>query len=283
MIAQMLARAGLHLATTTVGRMLKERPRPSRPAVNETADSNPKERVVTAKYPGHVFHVDLTVVPTSLGFWCTWLPFALPQCWPFCWWVALVEDHFSRRVMGFAVFQSQPTSEAVRRFLGRTVFREGGVPKYLICDHGAQFWSHGFKAWSRRKGIRLRFGAVGKYGSLAVIERLILTVKLVLGSLPLVPLEADAFRREVRLVLDWYNEHRPYTTLGGRTPNEVYLGRFPANRKPRFEPRSRWQRGSPCARPWALVKGKPGARFELELEFFAARGHLPIVALRRAA
>ena len=134
-----------------------------------------------------------------------------------------------------------------------------------------------------REELRPRFDAVGKYGSLAVIERLILTVKLLLGYLPLVPLGAQAFRREVALVLGWYNEHRPHATLGGRTPDEVYFRRFPANRKPRFQPRYRWPRGSPCAWPWALLKGKPGAWVELEVEFLAGRKHLPIVKLRRAA
>ena len=47
-LAETLARAGLHLGTTTVGRMLKEKPaRP--PALEEEADST--DRVVTAKYP----------------------------------------------------------------------------------------------------------------------------------------------------------------------------------------------------------------------------------------
>lgn len=68
-----------------------------------------------------------------------------------------------------------------------------------------------------------------------------------IGCLPLVPLRAEVFRREVAVVLDGYNEHRPHTTLGGKTPNEVYFGRFPANRKPRFEPRARWPRGSPSS------------------------------------
>ena len=36
-------------------------------------------RIVTAKYPNHVWHVDLTVVPTGVGFWCSWFPFALPH------------------------------------------------------------------------------------------------------------------------------------------------------------------------------------------------------------
>ena len=101
---------------------------------------------------------------------------------------------------------------------------------------GTQFWCDGFKYWCHRKGIKPpRYGAVGKHGSIAVIERLILTVKGLLRCLPRVPIQSAAFRREVQLTIDWYNEHRPHTTLHGRTPNEVYLKRFPANRTPRFE------------------------------------------------
>jgi len=78
-IAESLCRAGLHLGVTTVGRILKEEPLPS------PGYTAPSTRVVTANRPNHVWHVDLTAVPTSLGFWAPWLPFALPQCWPFCW------------------------------------------------------------------------------------------------------------------------------------------------------------------------------------------------------
>jgi len=103
------------------------------------------------------------------------MPFALPQRWPFCWWVAVVIDHFSRRAMGVTVFNKQPTAVQVRTFLGRLYAK--AKPKYIICDKGPQFWCDGFKAWCKRKHIRPRFGAIGKYGSIAVIERFIRTLK----------------------------------------------------------------------------------------------------------
>ncbi len=172
-IAQILARAGLHLGSTTVQRMLNDKP--AKPPMEPAEAPIPIGRVVTARYPDHVHHVDLTVVPTSLGMWAPWAPFALPQVWPFCWWVAVVIDHFSRRAMGTAVFKKQPKSVQVRTFLGRLYAK--ARPKYIISDKGRQFWCEDFKAWCRHRTIRARFGAVGKYGSIAVVERFIRTLK----------------------------------------------------------------------------------------------------------
>ena len=149
-IAQVLCRAGLHLGTTTVGRILKEPPHPKpsekarqhhpsppkRAPQAEKPSTEAAKRVVTAKRINHVWHVDLTLVPTQLGFWVSWLPFALPQCWPFAYWVAVVLDHFSRRAMGFAVFKKVPESRDVRSFLGRAMHQAQATPKYLICGQG---------------------------------------------------------------------------------------------------------------------------------------------------
>jgi len=173
-IAQTLARAGLHLGVSTVGRRLKAKPGPVPQPVPEpepTPDETPAGRVVTAKRPDHVWHVDLTLVPTTGGFWVPWLPNALTQRWPFCGWVALVVDHFSRRVMGYTVFDQQPTSLAVRTFLGRLMSKCGVKPKYIICDQGEQFACPKFETWCQnRQGITPRFGAVGEHGSIAIIE-----------------------------------------------------------------------------------------------------------------
>jgi len=278
-IGEVLARAGLHLGATTVGRILKEQPAlPPAPA-----KSKADERQVTADQPNHVWHIDLTTVPISGGFWSPWSPFALPQCWPFCWWVAIVLDHYSRRVMGFVVFADKPTSDAIRRFLGRTIRIAGTPPKYIICDKGVQFWCSGFKAWCRRRKIRPRYGAVGKHGSIAVIERFIGTMKREGTRRLLIPICRAKFRNELKLFIAWYNEHRPNSALNGCTPDEIYQGLPPANCRPRCEPRSRWPRMSRCAHPQTLVAGQPGAGFTLKIDFVAGRKHLPSVTLQRAA
>jgi len=285
-MARILARAGLHLGATTIGRMLKESsPRdPESTLAEDAADADGEPRIVTARRPNEVWHVDLSVVPTVAGLAVPWLPHALLQRWPFCWWVAVVVDHFSRRVMGLAVFDCQPTSLQVRQLLALAIRKAGHAPKYIICDKGGQFWSDGFKAWCKRRGIKPRFGAVGRHGSIAVVERFIRTMKAeCTRRLLLVPLRKESFRRELDFFALWYNEHRPHEWLDGRTPNEAYFDRPPTNRSSRWEPRSRWPRGSPCAKPRVLVKGQPGARVELAVTFHESRKHLPIITLKRVA
>jgi transposase InsO family protein len=279
-IAQMLASAGLHLGVTTIGRMRRQ---PPAPAPRPRVETMPSAKRVTAKYPNHVWHVDLTTVPTAAGFWASWLPMALPPCWPFCWWLAVVLDHYSRRALGFAVFKRQPTSEQMRQFLGRVIGRVGAAPPHLVTDHGVQLTAAPFKHWCRRRQIRQRFGAVGKRGSIAVIERFWRTFKDGCSRvLSVVPLLRRSFHREVSLFLSWYNDG-PHMTLNGATPDEAYFARHPACRLPRFEPPPRWPRASPCARPPVLVKGQAGAELDFNVKFVPGRRHLPRLTVTRAA
>src|SRR5262249_30161598 len=69
-IANVLCRAGLHLSATTVRRMLRDTDRPKAKVSRSTLAG----RVVTARHPNHVWHADLTTVPTSFGFWVPWFP-----------------------------------------------------------------------------------------------------------------------------------------------------------------------------------------------------------------
>ena len=263
-IAQILARAGLHVGATTIGRILKAKPAP-KPTTTRQSDAN--HGVVTSKYANHLWQMDLTVVPIGPGLWTTWQPFSLPQCWPFSWWLGAIMDHHSRRIMGITLFCREPTSQAMRAFLGRTIHATGITPRHLVTDQGPQFTCKKFEPWCQRKGIRPRFGAIGEHGSIAVIERLILTLKQGIAWLTLVPLRRRAFLRELRYLAAWYNSHRPHMTLGGRTPDEVYHRLRPMNRQPRFEPRAHWPRSWPYAKPVTLVKGKPGVPTDVRDHF----------------
>ncbi len=133
-IARSLARAELHLGVTTVGRLLKAK-EPGRPQrhISDDVEKAKKPRVVNAKYPNHLWHADLTAVPTGAGLCTPWLPFALPQQWPFCWWVAVVVDHFSRRVVWF---RSGLLLDMPRKSYGASVhmFIQGSLDHYKGQD-----------------------------------------------------------------------------------------------------------------------------------------------------
>jgi transposase InsO family protein len=276
-IAETLCRAELHLGVTTVGRILKEDLRPG------PGSAAPCTGVVTAKRPNHVWHVDLTAVATSMGFWAPWLPFALPQRWPFCWWVAIVIDHYSRRAMGFAIFRNNPTSVSIQSFLESAIVNASIAPKYIICDKVQQFWCDAFKAWCDSQGITSRFGAVGQHGSIALVERFILTLKNECTRIILLPLLREVFHRELGFFEVWFNQHRLHSALDGKTPYEMYHEILPACQRPRVEPRSRWPRSAPCSSPHARVTGHCGARIHPDVRYHLGRKHLPIVELRRAA
>ena len=99
----------------------------------------------------------------------------------------------------------------------------------------------------------------------------------------LVPFRLQAMRAEVSFYLALYNEHRPHSALGGRTPLEVYRALPPANGAARFEPRRYWPRKSRCASPVAPIRGRRGSQLKLVVDHIDGRRHLPIVELKRAA
>ena len=272
--AQILARAGLKISPSTVRRMWRKTGlfRPphvdsSLPAPEIDNPSSASPRVVRADYPHHVWHVDLTLVPIFTGFWVPWSPFALLQVWPFCWWVAAVVDHFSRRAVAFHIFRKQPSAPQVRTVLTRAILNAKRKPKYIVSDKGSQFWCASFKTWCRRRRIRPRFGAVGKHGSIAVIERFFRSMKNESLRRVLVPLRHTDTVAELDAYVKWYNHHRPHQGLAGLTPNEKCLGSSSPN-----------ELGKPPRSP-ITETGPP----TLVVHYLAGKKHLPIVELKQAA
>jgi transposase InsO family protein len=197
--------------------------------------------------------------------------------------VAVVIDHYSRRVVGFATFGQNPTTLTIQSFLESAIFNVGAAPKYIICDKGQQFWCDAFKVWCDRLGITPRFDAVGQHGSIALVERFILSLKNECTRVILVPLRSESFCRELVWYADWFNQERSHSALGGKTPHEVYHDLLPANERPRYEPCARWPRTARCAFPHAPVAGNQGSPIRLDVRYDGARKHLPIVDLRLAA
>ena len=188
----------------------------------------------------------------------------------------MVIDQFSRRVTGFALFAKMPTSSEICGFLDRVTKWTDTKPEHIITDKGRQFFCETFKNWCSKRGVLPRFGAVGKHGSIAVLERFIRSMKEECARRILVPLGLDAMREDLGCYATWYNEHRPHQGLDGLTPAEVHDGSAPPVQVVRFEPRSRWPLDG-------RSRSTRARRIHLTIKFMEGRAHLPIVQLTRAA
>jgi transposase InsO family protein len=235
-IAQMLARAGLHLAPITVLRMLRRNvPAPAPPAPPPLIVA-PSGRTVVATRPDHVWGIDITTFDIRHGRVVPWWPFTLPPVWPTCWSIVVVLDYLSRRVIKLRCFRRVPTTEDITRLLDSA----GNFPAHLVTDKGGQFQA-GYVEWCRLRGVKQRYGALGKHGSIALVERFILSLKNeLLRPAVLVPFPIGDMQRLLDAYLVWYNENRQHPGLGGVTPNERALGGVPARKRPRLEPRARY-------------------------------------------
>ncbi len=299
-IADMIARLSLHVSASHVGRQLKKRlfgrPPPKQRAAHpgeasvgaEPVASDQAQRTVTADAPNSLWHIDITVVSTAQGFAVPWFPFSLPNVWPLSWHVGVVLDHFSRKVLATGVFFREPSSAQMCVLMQRAVDNAGALPRHIVSDKGCQF--HGrdedtqYQLWCKQRGIRMRFGAVGRKGSIAVVERFILSLKTEHLRRVLVPFGVRQMAALVDAYARWYNVHRPHTALGGRTPDEVFDGLPAASEAPRFEPRKCYPlRRAPSRSAPKAVRGRRGVRLELVNGHFEDQAHLPLPTLRRVA
>jgi len=238
-------------------------------------------RIVTSKYPNHLWGADITLVPTAQGFALGVEPEAIPQEHPYSFHVLNVIDHFSRRLMGEKIFPKCPTGSDIVGAFEEICCENGATPKHLVLDQGVQFYCHETRDWCQRRSIKPRFGAVGKHGSIAVVERLHLSMKSECTQRIIVPVSKKNFEKELSLWRHWYNSCRPHMTLKGRTLDEVYHNLRAASTLPRIEPRPKVRHSTPCAKPRVMMAGKAGRHVDLRLLFLEGRSHLPVLTIQR--
>lgn len=140
--------------------------------------------------------------------------------WPT--WVLVAIYHFSRQVVACCPLEG-PNAGWVVEVIERAFVRYG-VPKHLISDQEGVFTSDVFQDLLSRWGVKQRFGAVGKHGSIAVTERVILTLKYEwLNRVPVIR-GLDHLSRLLRDFAVYYNEYRGHATLGGAVPAVIHRG-----------------------------------------------------------
>jgi hypothetical protein len=79
------------------------------------------------------------------------------------------------------------------------------------------------------------------------------------------------------LFIQWYNEYRPHSWLGGATPHEMYFQIARARDGPRLETRANWPLDEEI-----MLRDPKGAAVELVVTPLEGRPHLPLVELKAA-
>ncbi|MHC4137403.1 MAG: DDE-type integrase/transposase/recombinase [Planctomycetota bacterium] len=149
-IAGQLARLGVKASRTSVQRLL-QRPRAPEPDDRLLPVAAPG---LLAKRPDHIWMIDFTrlggvVRPAFVG---------------------AVIDAFSRRVLAIGFLRREPDGRFGARLLRRALARHG-APTWLVSDKDRALRNKLVNGLLRRHGVRRRYGAVGRQGSIAVIER----------------------------------------------------------------------------------------------------------------
>jgi transposase InsO family protein len=140
--------------------------------------------------------------------------------WPT--WVLVAIDHFSRKVVACCPLGGPNAGWVVGAM--EEAFAQHGAPRHLISDQEKVFISDAFQELLIPWDVKQRFGAVGKHGSIAVTERVILTLKHEwLRRVPVIR-DLDHLEQLLRDFTVYYNEYRGHTTVGGALPSAIHCG-----------------------------------------------------------
>ena len=154
--------------------------------------------------PNQVWAMDLTYIPMARGF---------------VYLVAVLDWH-SRKVLSWQVsitmdvhFCLEAVEEAIARY---------GAPEIMNTDQGSQFTSLAFTGLMKDNGIRISMDGKGAWRDNVFIERLWRSVKYEEVYLHAYDTVSDS-RNGIGKYFDLYNQRRPHSTLGRKTPDSIYF------------------------------------------------------------
>jgi putative transposase len=211
MLRDLLGREGVKVGRLHVATLMKKMAIAAIYRQCNTSKPAPEHRIypyllrkLAVTRPNQVWATDITYIPMARGF---------------VYLVAII-DWFSRRVLAWRVsitldadFCVEALEEALARF---------GKPEIFNTDQGSQFTSIAFTGVLEREKIAISMDGRGCWRDNVFVERLWRSVKYeevylhAYGSVP----EA---RAGIGRYFDFYNGIRPHSSLGGRTPDQLYF------------------------------------------------------------
>ena len=157
------------------------------------------------------------VIERANQVWCTDITY-IPMRRGYLYLVAIM-DWATRKVLSWRVSNTMDVDfciEALREALARF-----GRPEIFNSDQGSQFTSPRFTAVLAEAGVRISMDGRGRWMDNVFIERLWRSLKYECVYLHAFETGSE-LRGGLTQWLGFYNERRPHTALGGRTPDEAY-------------------------------------------------------------
>jgi putative transposase len=138
--------------------------------------------------------------------------------------LAVVLDWASRRVLSWRLSNSMTADFCIEAL--EAAIRDYGTPEILNTDQGSQFTGTVFVEVVKQHGIQLSMDGKGSWRDNVFVERLWKSVKYEEVYLHAYDSVAEA-RQGLQRYFSFYNQRRPHSSLGGRTPDMVYFAALP--------------------------------------------------------
>jgi putative transposase len=155
-----------------------------------------------------VWALDTTYIPMARGFV----------------YLTAVVDVASRRVLAHKVaitLEAVHATEVIEQ-----AFARYGTPEIVNTDQGSQFTAEEFTRIVLARGCKLSMDGRGAWRDNVFVERLWRSVKYERVYLKAYD-AVSAARADIADYLDWYNTHRPHSSVQRLTPAEKYVAELP--------------------------------------------------------
>lgn len=199
--------ARLMRAASLQGVSRRKRPQTTVRAVGAQPAPDLVERDFTATGPDRLWVADITYIPTWSGFL----------------YLAVVEDAWSRRVVGWSM-ASHLRTELVLDALDMAIRRRRPVGVIHHSDHGTQYTSIAFGKRCREAGVRPSMGSVGDCYDNALCESFFATLECELLDRRVFHTRDEARRAVFEFIEGWYNPHRRHSALQYASPARYEMG-----------------------------------------------------------
>jgi len=165
-----------------------------------------RHRQITA--PNQAWAMDITYIRMRRGFV----------------YLVAVLDWATRRVLSWRLSNSMTADFCLEAL--EAAIRDYGTPEILNTDQGSQFTGTAFVDQVQQHGIQVSMDGKGSWRDNVFVERLWKSVKYEEVYLHAYDSVAEA-RQGLQRYFSFYNQRRPHSSLGGRTPDMVYFAALP--------------------------------------------------------